>query len=863
MSIINVQGTRSEESKAAPQGRERYENKDEKNPSNAPYYAGAAISALILYLKESMADPFTGHGPREEKPYHHPNDAAQKGNGEITDSVTAANGQLQQIADHLHNSQGSGGASKHKSHPSSTVFPSDDPAWNPRNQYHPDSMDIQFKGHSYLRNDDSLIARNFSAVSTNDNRIGNVNSPASPGGGGSSSGPVTKPDKPVTPEKKPDTPPVKKNHAPVVSGKVHLTDQFACTNIAIVIAELLRNATDADGDVLSIKGVKVNGVLLQQVGGDYMYHGEDVGPVTINYLVTDGKLSVAATAEIVFNEKPPIIGTDGDDILLGTACDDQISGGAGDDRIDGGAGNDVIYGGFGDDRIVGGDGNDVIYGGAGNDVLWGGIGNDVLSGGDGNDRLFGGLGNDILRGGSGNDTLFGDQGNDVLIGGSGRDFIYDGSGKDHVNGEAGNDTIFASADSENDMFDGGAGVNKLSYATAQKSIVFDLVKGTVTGADIGQDKAANFQILEGGSNNDTFIAAMKIQMSPPPAAHLETASHSTLTDDASVPQSSDDQYHTEAGDDDDGRDIPVAVANEGNTYLGGGGTDKLDYSQSHQAIVIDIPHSIAHSAGMETDHFSSIEIFVTGSGDDTFVAAGANAQIHMTMTDAPDLPEDPESCAPSATGDESANAIDLSDQSKDTVSGAAANQHFSGGEGIDKLDYSDAKSSITINLATGVATGQDVGTDTFDGIEHFVGGSAADTFVIGKGNHILDGNGGDDMFEFLSPNSGSDSSSSTHIADFRVGDKLRMSAYDLYDDLYDLKNRNDSDLFKNGYTDKQDLVPTTMNPDIAVPVHIRFAAVDGHRTTYVEADLDHNGSYETSIELDGNHHLTMMAMHVA
>jgi Ca2+-binding RTX toxin-like protein len=856
MSIINVQGTRSEESKAAPQGRERYENKDEKNPSNAPFYAGAAISALMLYLKESLADPARGHGPREEQPYHHPNDPSGKSDGNVTDSITMPNGETQQTTDQHHNPNGSAASFKHKPHMSSTIFPTDDPAWNPRNQYHPDSMDIQFKGHSYLRSDNSLLVRNFSAFSTNDNRIG-----IGGGGGGTvikSDKPITKPDTPVVkkpdtpPVKKPDDqPPVKKNHAPVVTGKVQLTNQLECTNVAIVIAELLRNATDADGDVLSVKNVKVNGVLLQQVGGAYMYHGEDVGPVTISYQVTDGKLSVAATAEIIFTERPPITGTDGDDILLGTACDDQMTGGDGNDRIDGNEGDDVIYGGCGDDIIVGGDGDDVIYGGAGNDVLWGGIGNDVLSGGDGNDRLFGGLGNDILRGGSGNDKLFGDQGNDILVGGSGRDHIYDGAGKDHVNGESGNDTIFASADSENDLFDGGQGVNKLSYATAKKSIVVDVAAGTVIGDDIGHDQTANNQIFQTGSGDDTIIATMKVSVAP--AAETEA----NTSDDNTTDQQSNDEHQTGASQD-HSHEIPVAVANDGYTYLGGTGTDKLDYSISNISIVIDIPHGIAHSSGMQTDHFSSIEVFVAGAGDDTFVAAGADSQIHMTITDAPDLPEDSECCATSATDDDWMNAIDLSDQSEDAVSGAAANQHFSGGAGIDLLDYSDAKYSITINLDTGVATGQEIGSDIFDGIEQFVGGSGNDTFVVGSGDHTLIGNGGNDVFEFLSPNSGSGSSNTTQIFGFAVGDRLRMSAYD----LYDLERRDDSDPFNNGYSEKQNLVPTTMNPDIAVPVHICFSAVDGHVTTYLEADLDHNGSYETSIELEGNHNLTMVAMHV-
>jgi hypothetical protein len=53
MSIIEVKATRSQEAQA-PQGRERFESKNAERSSQMPFYLGAGIGALMLYLKSSL-----------------------------------------------------------------------------------------------------------------------------------------------------------------------------------------------------------------------------------------------------------------------------------------------------------------------------------------------------------------------------------------------------------------------------------------------------------------------------------------------------------------------------------------------------------------------------------------------------------------------------------------------------------------------------------------------------------------------------------------------------------------------------------------------------------------------------------------
>lgn len=90
------------------------------------------------------------------------------------------------------------------------------------------------------------------------------------------------------------------------------------------------------------------------------------------------------------------------DILIGTGEADTISGFGGLDTLSGGDGNDVLDGGDGDDVLIGGDGNDILIGGPGAATLL-----SVYNGGQGDDIMIAsvlGLAEDF-DGGDGIDTV--------------------------------------------------------------------------------------------------------------------------------------------------------------------------------------------------------------------------------------------------------------------------------------------------------------------------------------------------------------------------------------------------------------------------------------------------------------------------
>lgn len=89
----------------------------------------------------------------------------------------------------------------------------------------------------------------------------------------------------------------------------------------------------------------------------------------------------------------------------------------------------------------------------------------------------------------------------------------------------------------------------------------------------------------------------------------------------------------------------------------------------------------------------------------------------------------------------------------DILIGGAGADSLNGGDGLDLISYADAAQAVTINLTTGVLTGDAAG-DTFSSIEvfslstkadYFVG-DAGRNFVFGEGGaDVLEGRGGDDM----------------------------------------------------------------------------------------------------------------------
>ena len=86
----------------------------------------------------------------------------------------------------------------------------------------------------------------------------------------------------------------------------------------------------------------------------------------------------------------------------------------------------------------------------------------------------------------------------------------------------------------------------------------------------------------------------------------------------------------------------------------------------------------------------------------------------------------------------------------------AGNDTYVGGTGTDTVKYTSAVNTILVNLLTGLANGQDIGTDQLSQIENLIGGQTGDTLIGDNnanninaytGNDTITGNGGNDTID--------------------------------------------------------------------------------------------------------------------
>ena len=322
------------------------------------------------------------------------------------------------------------------------------------------------------------------------------------------------------------------------------TANYAASKLAVTVNLLTNTATggDAAGDTFS----NIDNLIGSKLGDTLTGDGND-------NILTGGA------------GNDTLIGGDGNDTFIGSAGNDTLTGGLGNDTFiiaSKGDGVDIISGGGGDNdtiQITGttaimfagfnaallsienfvGNGLQIL-GTAGDDTfdltgLTSGSGVTFLDGGAGNDTLIDNdtFGSD-LRGAAGNDTLIGGASDNLLIGGAGNDALNGGGGNDtasyaasklgvNVNlhlgtglqGDAAGDTLtdidnltgstkndIFEGNSGNNILDGGAGVDTVSYAHASGDVTVNIATNTATGW--GSDSVLNFENITGSDHNDTL-----------------------------------------------------------------------------------------------------------------------------------------------------------------------------------------------------------------------------------------------------------------------------------------------------------------------------------------------------------------------
>jgi Ca2+-binding RTX toxin-like protein len=448
----------------------------------------------------------------------------------------------------------------------------------------------------------------------------------------------------------------------------------------------------------------------------------------------------------------------GDDVITGSANADTIFGNNGADTLIGTAGGDIFNAGVGDDRFIGhsGTGNDTFTGFTGIDTAdYSADSDDLVVDFSGTNSVTGtGIGTDILNAvevvktGSGDDELTGSTGNDTFFGGAGADTFHGTSGADILNGEGGND-VFDGADAGgNDTFIGGGGVNTADYSADSNDLTVDFSGAdSVTGTGIGADKLDGVAVVNLGTGNDTFInGASNDTISA--GAGQDVADYDAETADMTYNLSTG--AVTGAGTDElSGFEVYLSGSGDdtfivhdvaaNNTLNGGGGVDTADYSSDANDLTVDLSGTDSVTGtGIGTDILSSIEVIKTGAGNDELTGSTGNDTFFGGAG------------ADTFHGTGGADILN-GEGGADIFNGAdaAGNDTFIGGGGVNTADYSADSNDLTVDFSgADSVTGTGIGADKLDGVAVVNLGTGNDTFINGASNDTISAGAGQDVADY-------------------------------------------------------------------------------------------------------------------
>ncbi|WP_342237924.1 beta strand repeat-containing protein [Inquilinus sp. OTU3971] len=459
------------------------------------------------------------------------------------------------------------------------------------------------------------------------------------------------------------------------------------------------------------------------------------------------RLSVAMDGtELNDLSNTPSISADGHYVTFQTQATDTGVGAEGN-----GTGFDVfrvsLVAGAGADRMIGSDGNDTIDGLVGDDILLGGFGNDGLTGGAGADQISGAAGTDTadyaasaagvtvdLVAGNG---VGGDAQGDTL---TGIENVIGSAQADHLYGDGAANALTGGDGDDTlrggagtDVLNGGNGSDFANYQGSAVGVSVNLLTGIVSGGDAQGDTLTSIENVYGSSQDDQLTGN-----------NARNIIGGELGNDTIVGNGGDDALAGEAGND---------------NLDGGDGADRL-----------------VGGAGVDTIH--------GGNNDDSIDAGSENDQVFGDAGNDVLL---------GGAGNDSLDGGD----GNDLLEGAAGGDTLIGGSGIDTASYASSAAGVTVNLATGAASGGDAAGDTFSSIEQVLGSGFVDTLtgganantlwgmagndvlIGGGGGDVLKGGAGDDSFVYtaLSDSAASGFGKDT-ITDFTTGDRIDLAAID-------------------------------------------------------------------------------------
>ncbi|WP_034299132.1 calcium-binding protein, partial [Herbaspirillum sp. RV1423] len=357
------------------------------------------------------------------------------------------------------------------------------------------------------------------------------------------------------------------------------------------------------------------------------------------------------------------------------------------------------------------------------------------------------------------------------------------TGIQDATGGSADDTFIASADAN--KFDGSGGShNRVSYANSAAAVTVNLFTGNGVGGLADGDAYTNIQDVTGGSADDIFVASAAANnfdgsISTAASHNLVSYANSSVAEtvDLFLGTGSGGAGSLAAGDTYVNiQDVTGGSANDtfvasaaANKFDGGGGThNRVNYTNSTDAVTVDLYQGTGVGGLADGDTYANIQDVTGGSGDDIFIANAANNNFdgaggtHNRISYANSAAAvtvnlfTGNGVGGLADGDTYANIQDVTGGSGDDIFIAnAANNNFDGGAGLDTVSYASSTTSVAVNLSVGGGAGSGgfADGDTYTSIENVIGGSAADILTgATTGKTVLTGGGSGDTLTGVAAN---------------------------------------------------------------------------------------------------------------
>ncbi|OWY31162.1 hemolysin D [Herbaspirillum robiniae] len=514
-----------------------------------------------------------------------------------------------------------------------------------------------------------------------------------------------------------------------------------------------------------------------------------------------------------------VTGTSNNDTFIASADANTFDGGAGSDTVSYAKANDgqgvtvnLATGqgsnGFATndtyisiENVIGTDYDDKFYASSAANSFTGGLGNDTVDYSAAND------GNGVTV------DLFYTDGTNTSGGFAAGDKF---NGIENVTGTQYDDTFFASAAAN--KFDGGTGSlhNRVSYSHSGAGVIVDLVANTGSDAVVGQtsfangDTYVNIQDATGSDYDDTFIASAAANRFDG-GAGSDTVSYAKASDGIGVTVdlagktgsfgfATNDTYVSIENVIGTNWDDTFIASSDANKFEGLGGSNTVSYAQSTSSngttgVTVNLSTGAAGVnnyaqgdtyshiqnvigsrfadvlTGAAYDSVNNVGVMSTltgGAGADTITAVVANrAYTYASYAGSGSVVINLQAGTGSgndAQGDVLVNIDNIIGSGNDDIIYASsfANK-LDGGNGSDTVNYSlstsaDGVNGVTVNLSTGLGSGNFADNDTYANIENVVGSAYNDIltgFATVGVKSVLTGGAGADSLNGVLANRGS------------------------------------------------------------------------------------------------------------